>query len=377
MKIVADNAIPFLRGVLDAYAEVRYVAGSAISRRDLLDADALLVRTRTRCSEELLHGTGVKFIGSATIGHDHIDPAYCARAGITWTTAPGCNAGSVQQYVAAAILATANRLGVPIHQATIGVVGVGNVGRLVAGVARDLGMRVLCNDPPRERIEGSGGFIPLDDLLAVSDVVSLHVPLTTGGPDATAGLIDESRFQKMKERSVIINTSRGEVVDESALAGMLRRGTMSAVLDVWAGEPQTDPRLRNLAAIATPHIAGYSVEGKAKGTAMVVNALAAHFGLPVHGWYPPELPPGKVRVLRIDGSGLTGAEILAEAIRRTYDIMEDDRRFRSAPGNFERLRAEYPVRREFSWYTVELTGEQGGAEKLLRSAGFRDVSRVR
>lgn len=371
MKIVIDKDIPFLHGVLERFGHVVYLDGASISRNDLLDADALLIRTRTRCTAELLEKTWIKFIGSATIGHDHIDTAYCERQGIVWTTAPGCNAGAVQQYIAAALIRSAERHSLSLHDTTIGVVGVGNVGKKIVGLCRLLGMRVLCNDPPRVRQEGVTGFISLDTLMAESDIISLHVPLTTTGADLTYHLLDGKRLAGLKKDQIVINTSRGEVVDETSLKNVLRSGIPErAVIDVWTGEPRIDRNLLSLAGIATPHIAGYSIEGKANGTSMIVRALGRHFGFELDDWYPAALPEPAINTIEIDCRSKSSVDIIAAVIKQTYDILSDNMRLRAEPEKFELQRASYPVRREYSWYTTRLLHDDREIAMLLRSLGF-------
>ncbi|MBO4536323.1 MAG: 4-phosphoerythronate dehydrogenase, partial [Bacteroidales bacterium] len=268
MKIVCDDKIPFLRGVFEPYAEVVYLPGAAITAADVRDADALIVRTRTRCNCALLEGSSVRVIASATIGYDHIDTAWCSEHGIEWANAPGCNSGSVAQYIASALKVLAERFDLDLGNTTFGIVGVGHVGGKVARVAQALGMRVLLNDPPRAAAEGPDGFVSLDDLIAGSDIITLHVPLTS----ETHHLFDAGRLSQMRPDQILINTSRGEVVDGEALKSALRaRRLATAVLDVWEHEPDIDPELAQLVEIATPHIAGYSQDGKAAGTTAAVR----------------------------------------------------------------------------------------------------------
>lgn len=325
MKIVIDKNIPFLDTVFEPYADVVCKGGAEITSADVADADALLVRTRTHCDARLLAGSAVKFIGTATIGYDHIDAAYCDSAGIRWATAAGCNARGVLQYVLTVLRTLIDK---PCGQ-TVGVVGVGNVGSLVAEFCRNLGFRVVCTDPPRMAADPSLGFVDLDELLAQSDIVTLHVPLT----DTTRLMADTAFFEQMKRGAYFINTSRGEVVDEDAL--MAASGRLSAyVLDVWQSEPAINQVLMSEALIATPHIAGYSLQGKALGTAMVVRALSAFFGLPLTDWYPEGVTP-TVPNPNIPWDEITG-----------YNIFVDDEALRMHPENFEQLRNDYDYRIE-------------------------------
>ena len=234
LRIVADEKIPFLRGVLEPYAEVVYMPGNLINRDSVMSADALLIRTRTRCDQSLLKGTAVKFIATATIGFDHIDAGFCRAENISWVNAPGCNSSSVQQYVIAALLQLANDNKITLCGKTLGIIGAGNVGSKVASAANLLGMKVKLNDPPRARIEGNTGFVHLDEILQTSDIISIHVPLTMAGEDKTFHLFDEARFRKIKKGTWLINTSRGEVVETKAMKEALQDGFLTGtIVDVW------------------------------------------------------------------------------------------------------------------------------------------------
>ena len=287
MKIVADDKIPFLKGALEPFAEVVYIPGKQISREILKDSDALLIRTRTVCNENLLEGTSIRFIGTATIGFDHIDTHYCRRNKIIWTNAPGCNSSSVQQYIAAALLRISSEHHFNLKDKTLGIIGVGNVGSKVEKFARSIGMNVLLNDPPRARMEGKKNFHSLNIVLSGSDILTVHIPLNLVGEDQTWHLFNEESFKKIKKGAWFINSSRGEVTDTYALKKALYSGMLNgAVIDVWENEPDIDPELLQQAFIATPHIAGYSSEGKANGTAMIVNSLNKYFILPSENWSP-------------------------------------------------------------------------------------------
>lgn len=371
MKIVVDKNIPFIKGVLEPYAEVVYLTGSSIVKADVADADALIVRTRTKCNAALLEGTAVKFIATATIGHDHIDAEFCAAHNITWTNAAGCNSSSVHQYIGSALVHLAEKLNIPLSSRTIGIVGVGNVGSKIATLCRALGMRVLLNDPPRARAEGSNGFVPFETVVRQADIITFHVPLNDGGQDNTFHLADAGFFGKLTPNQIVINSSRGEVVDTKQLGAVLKRGAIAAcVLDVWENEPFIDTELLNRVDIGTPHIAGYSADGKAFGTSMSVNALSAFFRLGIPEWFPGDVPQPAQPVLTIDCTGLTNQDVVARAIRHTYDIAADDERLRHAPAAFEKQRAEYPLRREFSSYTVKLLHASAYMESSLHAIGF-------
>ncbi|MBO4499097.1 MAG: 4-phosphoerythronate dehydrogenase PdxB [Bacteroidaceae bacterium] len=373
MKIVCDNKIPFLKGALEPYAEVVYLPGSETTPDVVRDADALITRTRTRCDEALLKGSSVKFIATATIGYDHIDTEWCRQNGIAWTNAPGCNSWSVQQYIGSLLATMAGEFGFDCRTKTLGVIGVGNVGSKVARIASLLGFKVLLNDPPRARQEGDDGFVSLDRIIAESDIITCHVPLQRTGPDATYHLFDSVLLAKLDKSQILINSSRGEVVDNQALKKVLiEKRIKAAALDVWENEPGIDLELLGLLFSATPHIAGYSLDGKANGTWMSVQAVARALGLPCTDWKVNEIPlPQQPTLFTIQAEGKTPQQVLAEAILNTYRIKEDDSRLRACPSDFEKQRADYPVRREFPTFTAVLHNDRDcRAAAILREAGF-------
>ena len=373
MKIIADNKIPFLRGALEPYAEVVYLPGKETTAEVVKDADALITRTRTICNEALLAGSKVKVIATATIGFDHIDTAWCEANGIIWRNAPGCNSWSVKQYVTALLVTLARNRGLDLSKMTLGVVGVGNVGSKVAEAASILGMKVLLNDPPRERREGPSSFVSLDYLVAHSDIITLHVPLQKSGPDATWHLFDAARLAQMRPTQILINSSRGPVVDNKALkAALAERRIAGACLDVWEGEPELDPELVELLDITTPHIAGYSADGKANGTTAAVQTLASVLGLPLTDWKASGIPnPTQALEFEIDAAGKTLQEVLTEAVLHTYDITADSDALRANLGSFEKLRGDYAVRREFTSFTVRLHGGTPEMADRMARLGFR------
>lgn len=372
MKIVVDKKIPFIKGVLEPYADVVYLEGREITRKDLLDADALVIRTRTKCQEKLLAGTKVRFIASATIGFDHIDTVYCEAHSIAWTNAAGCNSSSVQQYIAAALIHLAEELKLDLSEKTIGVVGVGNVGKKVVSLCQAFGMRVLLNDPPRERSEGSKEFISLKRIIDRADIITLHVPLNRGGEDDTFHMVDDGFLSKLRKDQILINSSRGEVVDTAALKSCLKRKKIAeSVLDVWEHEPGIDTELLGLVEIGTPHIAGYSADGKANGTAMSVQSLSQFFGLDLNTWFPASVPLPAITSFDLDCEAMNDQEIIGNLIHRTYDILSDDARLRLSPATFEKQRGEYPLRREFPAYTIRLLNARESAKARVQQIGFR------
>lgn len=374
IKIVADKNIPFLFGVLEPYAEILYLNHAQINKENVKDADALLVRTRTRCSESLLVNSSVKFIGTATIGFDHVDTEFCESEGIKWVNAPGCNSGSVQQYMSSALLTLAKLKDIQLNSKTIGIIGVGNVGSKVEKIASTFEMKTLLNDPPRERNEGSKKFVPLNRLMEESDIIIIHAPLNVNGIDKTYHLIDEELFRKLEKGKVFINTSRGEIVDTKALKNIIRCNKVnSCVLDVWENEPSIDTELLSLVDLATPHIAGHSVEGKANGISVCINSLNEYFNLGLDQyWYPKNIPnPVSSKVIKIDCSGKTDQQILFEIITSTYDITEDDKRLRKSVLEFEKQRIDYPTRREFNYYQVTLKNASEFIIKSITELGFK------
>ena len=341
IKIVIDDAIPFIQGVFEPYAEVVYKGGKDICHDDLVDASALVTRTRTRCDKALLDGTAVKFIATATIGTDHIDHEYCDQAGIVVRNAAGCNAGGVMNYVFSALYGVASRKAIRLEGSTIGIVGVGNVGGRVDRMAGYLGFKVRRNDPPRMASEGPEGFCSLDELLQNSDVVTMHVPLD----DTTRGMCDDSFFGKMRPGTIFINASRGEVVVDAALKRAIPK-LGPVIIDTWNNEPDIDRELLGMVDIATPHIAGYSYQGKQNGTAASVRALARFFGFEKLYEFFPKTELESLEAVKLDLKGKRQGEITS-AMQYNYPIFTDDFMFRMDPGAFESLRSHYQYRREF------------------------------
>jgi erythronate-4-phosphate dehydrogenase len=373
MKVVCDSHIPFLKGVLEPYCDVSYVPGQEITPEIVREADALIIRTRTKCNAQLLEGSRVRFIATATIGYDHIDTTWCESNGISWTNAPGCNSWSVQQYIGSLLVSMARDMGFSFRDKTLGVVGVGNVGSKVARLAALLGFRVLLCDPPRARREGADAFRTLEQIIKECDIISLHVPLSLDGDDATYHLFDKARLSMLNTNQILINSSRGEVVDGEALKDILRQKRIrAAALDVWENEPDIDSELLQLLYCGTPHIAGYSADGKATGTMMCVQALGRFFDLPCQNWEISDMPlPAYPVEFSIDTTGKKPQSVLAEAILHSYDIKSDDSMLRKDVSGFEGLRSGYPVRREFPAFSVRLINDDSGRSTVfLREAGF-------
>lgn len=340
LKIVADKAIPFLEGVFDPYADMTYLPGDKIGPEDVRDADVLMVRTRTKCNADLLEGSKVKFIATATIGTDHIDFPYCDSKGIVVRNAPGCNAGGVMEYVFSALYGLASRKSISLQGDTIGIIGVGHVGSLIERMGRALGFKILKCDPPRAEAEGSFGFCDLEYLLQNSQIVTLHVPLD----ETTRGMANNEFFSLMQPGAFFINAARGEVVCDDALkAAIPKLGPV--IIDTWNHEPDIDLDLMDKVAIATPHIAGYSYQGKQNGTAAAVRAVAHYFGITeLYEFFPKtDLPENEA--VKLDLKGLNQGEI-ASVLQYNYPIFTDDFMLRLNPENFDKLRSEYNYRRE-------------------------------
>ncbi|MGL5959569.1 MAG: 4-phosphoerythronate dehydrogenase [Bacteroidales bacterium] len=365
MKIIIDNKIPFIQGVFEPYARVEYVDAANFTPSLVTGADALVIRTRTRCNAHLLAYSNIRFIASATIGYDHIDADFCHNQSMQWTNASGCNSGAVEQYIAAALLALAKKHNLNLQGKKMGIIGLGNVGKRIASLAKLLGMQVLQNDPPLAQLEGSANFIPLADLLTQSDVVSLHVPLIQKGNFATFHLADTNFFSHLKPNAIFINTSRGEVVDEFALkTNLLSKHILACALDVWENEPCIDLQLLSLVDIGTPHIAGYSAEGKALATQMAVQAIGNFFKLPLAQWQHPKLDVQK-NPLCINAEGKSVQELFFEITQQIYNIWNDDNVLRLNPLDGDQIRGNYNYRRDFSAYSIALHNANDEQQKVI------------
>lgn len=339
MKIVVDDKIPYISETLSQISDnVCYVPGSEISAGDVRDADALIVRTRTHCNKQLLEGSKVQFVATATIGYDHIDTAYLNQRGTAWMNCPGCNAASVAQYVRASLILLGRHYGTSMRQTTLGIVGCGHVGTQVKAAAMAMGMNVLVNDPPREDAGDAGVFVSLDELCEKSDIITFHVPMCTTGKYPTRYLAGSHFFGMLKRQQTIINTSRGGVVDNDMLLHALETGIVGeAVIDTWENEPDISLSLLNKVYIGTPHIAGYSADGKVNADNMVIDGLCRHFGIENHFHIlPPEMP-----------SDFTLSGSADDRLLQLYNPMNDSEKLKLHPEKFEWLRGNYPLRREF------------------------------
>lgn len=372
MKIIIDDKIPYIRGAFEKVAEVLYLPGSKTTPEVVKDADAIITRTRTICNENLLKDSSVKFIATATIGYDHIDTDYCENAGIQWTNAPGCNAESVNQYIASALFSWSLKNRTELAGKNIGIVGVGQVGSRVAKTCETIGMKVLLNDPPRERIEGSSQFVSLKTIQDEADIITFHVPLNMTGEDATFHLCNAEFLAGLKKQPLLINSCRGEVFDTVEIKLSRKSGLISGlVIDCWENEPDLDLGLLYLVDYGTPHIAGYSKDGKANGTKMSVQAVSRFFNLGLDNWEPSGVEPPENCVFEIDGNQRREYSILAEAILSTYNIETDDEALRKNPKDFEKQRGNYSVRREFDSYTIKPKNMEKETLEKLSKLGFK------
>lgn len=336
MKVIVDNKIPYIAGEIEKIAdEVVYLPGDAFTKEEVKEADALVVRTRTHCNRDLLEGSQVKFIVTATIGFDHIDTEYCREAGIAWTNCPGCNAGSVEQYIHSVLLLLKREKGLKLEEATLGIVGVGHVGSRVKRMAESLGMKVLLNDPPRAD-KGEKGFVDLAKIAEACDVITFHTPLYIEGQYRTYHLADEDFLFSLKRTPYIINSSRGEVVDTASLLAALSAGKVrDAVVDTWEYEPEISRELLEVAFLATPHIAGYSADGKANATRMSLEALARFFQV-----------EAEFNVMPPDAPNLCPSDDPGEVYLQAYNPTRDSEWLKTSPRKFEWFRGNYPLRRE-------------------------------
>jgi len=379
LKIVADANIPYVRECFCSMGDVTVVSGREMTVSVVADAECLLVRSVTAVNSDLLAGSRVRFVGTATIGLEHVDVDFLAKQNIAFASAPGSNANSVAEYVVAAMLEAAKKHNFQLEGKSIGIVGVGNVGSRVEKKARALGMKVYLNDPPLERESGDAKYLPIEKLYGC-DFVTLHAPLSFEGIDRTFHLADEGFFKSLKSGVIFLNTSRGGVVDTAALKGAIKSGKVRvAVLDVWEDEPNIDAELLEMVDIGTPHIAGYSLDGKVGGVIMIYKAACEYFGVEdkfeIGSFLPEPIEPQ----LKIEEGNSGGEEVLRETVEKIYNVREDDSRLRwildRPPGKrgkfFDGLRRDYPVRREFQNTRVVVKDKSSGLAGKLKGIGFK------
>ncbi|KAF1027743.1 MAG: Erythronate-4-phosphate dehydrogenase [Pseudomonas sp.] len=376
MLIVADENIPLLDAFFEGFGEIRRVPGRSIDRATVEQADVLLVRSVTNVNRALLEGTPVRFVGTCTIGTDHLDLDYFQQAGIQWSSAPGCNARGVVDYVLGSLLTLAEIEGADLARRTYGVVGAGEVGGRLVKVLKGLGWNVLVCDPPRQAAEG-GDYVSLEQIIEQCDVISLHTPLNKSGSGSTWHLFDHERLSRLKSGAWLINASRGPVVDNNALKQvLLAREDLQAVLDVWEAEPQVDVDLADLCVLATPHIAGYSLDGKQRGTAQIYQAFCAHLGQVPSIQLSDLLPAPWLAGVSLNANA-DPAWALATLCRSVYDPRRDDADFRrSLVGTveeqrkaFDLLRKHYPERREIDGLSVRIDGESAALSVIVSALG--------
>jgi len=375
MNIVVDENITYAMEAFAGFGDIHLADGRKITNQQLKNVDALIVRSITNVNSNLLDGTKVKFIGTATIGSDHIDLNYLKKNNISFADAKGCNADSVAEYLFTALLKIAIDEKIKIDEKTIGVVGIGNIGSRVVKIAESFGMKVLKNDPPLERKGIGKNYVSLDEILQ-SDIITLHVPLNNGGEDNTAHLLNENNLGQIREKAIIINTSRGAVIDNNALHKKNHNKKLINILDVWENEPGINVDLLNITKIGTAHIAGYSFEGKVNGTMMIYNALCKFIDK-AHSWKPafPEVENKEIVLADMKSDELK----LCNLLKSVYDIEGDDKRMRNIinvnlkeRGNyFHQLRKEYPIRREFSNYRIKLREDELHLKKILETLRFK------
>ncbi len=375
MKIVVDENIIFAEEAFSGIGSVHLINGRSITNKILTDTDTLIVRSITRVDKNLLQDTPVKFVGTTTIGKDHIDIDFLLKNKIAFADAKGCNADSVSEYVFTALLKLAVDENISLSEKSIGIVGVGNIGGRIEKLAKTLGMKVLKNDPPKERKGIGSGYVSLDEILK-ADIISLHVPLIIEGNDKTVHLLNEQNLKKLKAGAIIINTSRGLVSDNIALLNETKRKHFNLILDVWENEPYINIDLLNITRIGTPHIAGYSLEGKVNGTKIIYNSLCKYINKKTE-WKP--FLKEMENTTRSLGQGETIEEKLYNLFSSIYNIEKDDKKMKDIyrrgadkhKGYFDNLRKEYPVRREFNNYTVMLQQNELNFKPILEAFRFK------
>lgn len=380
MLIVADENIPLLDAFFQGFGEIRRYPGRSLDAASVREADILLVRSVTKVDRHLLEGSRVQFVGTCTIGTDHLDLDYFDQVGIRWSSAPGCNARGVVDYVLGSLLTLADLEGASLPERVYGVVGAGQVGGRLVSVLRALGWKVMVCDPLRQAAEG-GDYVELDTLLQACDVISLHTPLERGGQYPTWHLLGPAELAKLRPGACLINASRGAVVDNGALRALLQqRDDLHAVLDVWEGEPQVDLQLADLCTVATPHIAGYSLDGRQRGTAQIYRALCQHLGVNEVIQLADLLPRPPVAQIELDAEvDLQWA--LAMLCRAVYDPRRDDADFRRSLSEdvqqqraaFDALRKHYPPRREIEGLSVRIRGSSPELARLIDALGAKRV----
>jgi len=375
MKLVIDENIASAKQAFKQFGEILLTNGRNICNDILRNADVLIVRSITNVNENLLVNTKVKFVGSATIGTEHIDTNYLNKKKIAFASSKGCNADSVAEYVFTSLIKIAAESNLTLKDKTIGIIGVGNIGRKIVNIAQMLGLKVLKNDPPKERAGIGTDYVSLEEALQ-ADIITLHVPLNRTGIDKTIHLLDSKRLNKIKANAVLINTSRGAVVDNIALLNSISDRKLNAVLDVWEDEPFINPGLLQKVLLSTPHIAGYSLEGKTNGTKMIYDALCK-FTANTNEWQPVFPTIGHSEIELPAGNSIE--QKLHFIFKPIYNIANDDEMLRgilkidekARAAIFDKLRKEYPLRREFNNYTILIREADKHITGILKSFRFK------
>ena len=375
MILIADENIAFAKEAISGFGELKLLNGRSLTNNEVKDSEVLIVRSITKVNQELLKNTKILFVGTATIGTDHIDLDYLKSKKIAFADAKGCNADSVAEYVFTSLFNVASEEKISLREKTIGVVGIGNIGSRIVKLAESFGMKVLKNDPPLERKGIGANYVALDEILK-ADIITFHVPLNKEGIDKTYHLIDNEKLKRIKSGTVIINTSRGPVIDNNALLKENEKKNFNLIFDVWEDEPTINTKLLEKVKIGTPHISGYSFEGKVNGTKMIYDALCKH--LKIKPDWKPVLPKIEQSELRIP-QGKTDEEKLYKLFSSIYNLENDDKNLREIsrydndeqPKYFDRLRKEYPIRREFGNFTVTISEEDKYFKPLLECLRFK------
>ena len=379
MKIVADENIPFVKEAFSSLGEIITLPGRSMTREDLKNAEILLVRSVTQINEQLLNNTAVKYVASATIGFDHIDAEYLKKRDIPWSTAPGCNATAAAEYVVVALLHIASAKGISLKGKTAGIIGYGNVGSRVKHRLAGLGIHCIINDPPLQERDPELKFVNLEEALG-ADIISLHVPLKHTGQHPTHHLLNQQTLKKIRNDAILLNTSRGSVIDNRNLLHYLRRKDLTAALDVWEGEPRINPELLDVCILGTSHIAGYSLDGRVRGTEMIYHACCQHLNI-TPTWLADKILD-KVGNKCIDLRKTTDINSsIQQAVNHVYNITADDRALRKsitlredlAGKAFDQLRRNYPLRREFGCYTAAIDAKQQDLGEVLQTLGFKVI----
>ncbi|RLM24884.1 erythronate-4-phosphate dehydrogenase [Brenneria alni] len=370
MKILVDENMPYARELFSRLGEVQSVPGRPLPREALNEVSALMVRSVTKVNAELLAGTAVKFVGSATAGTDHVDQRWLDANGIRFSAAPGCNAIAVVEYVFSSLLMLAERDGFQLRDKTVGIVGVGNVGGRLNERLKAWGVKTLLCDPPRAERGEDENFLPLAALMRDADILTLHTPLYLDGPYKTHHLVDASVLNAFADGRILINACRGPVVDNAALLKVLTQGKkLSVILDVWEPEPALSTELLALVDVGTAHIAGYTLEGKARGTTQVFEAWSQFIDNPQQVALSALLPEPECAEVILT-SPLNEA-LLKRLVHLVYDVRRDDALLRHSvrqEGGFDRLRKHYQERRE--WSSLHVVCADSASADCLNKLGF-------